>query len=70
MTLIGPAVVALSITTAFMLALRPLAISIGLIDSPGGRKSHTGDVPVIGGMAMFIGMVVGIALVPDVDSEY
>ena len=53
-----------------MLVLRPLAISIGLIDSPGGRKSHTGDVPVIGGIAMFIGMAVGIALVPDVDREY
>ena len=70
MTLIGPAVVGLSITAVFMLALRPMAISIGLIDSPGGRKSHSGEVPLIGGIAMFIGMAVGIALVPDVDREY
>ncbi len=45
-----------------MLALRPVALSIGLIDAPGGRKMHVGDVPVTGGIAMFIGMFVGISI--------
>jgi len=70
MTLLGPAVIGMITTIALMLALRPLAVSYGFIDSPGGRKSHIGDVPVIGGVAMFIGMAAGIALVPNAHSEH
>jgi UDP-GlcNAc:undecaprenyl-phosphate/decaprenyl-phosphate GlcNAc-1-phosphate transferase len=47
-----------------ILALRPLAIAVDLIDRPGGRKNHHGDVPIVGGLAMFIGIVLGIGLVP------
>ncbi|MDE2136634.1 MAG: undecaprenyl/decaprenyl-phosphate alpha-N-acetylglucosaminyl 1-phosphate transferase [Gammaproteobacteria bacterium] len=45
-----------------ILALRPLAKAVDLIDRPGGRKSHHGEVPVVGGLAMFIGVVLGIGL--------
>jgi UDP-GlcNAc:undecaprenyl-phosphate/decaprenyl-phosphate GlcNAc-1-phosphate transferase len=41
-----------------LLALRPMADASGLIDKPGGRKSHQGDIPVVGGMAMFAGLLV------------
>jgi UDP-GlcNAc:undecaprenyl-phosphate GlcNAc-1-phosphate transferase len=41
-----------------LLALRPLAATMGLIDSPGGRKTHHGEVPVVGGIAMFTGLLV------------
>lgn len=54
--------VTLVITVCFMLALRPLAASIGLVDKPGGRKSHVGVVPVIGGAAMFVGAFSGMLL--------
>lgn len=47
-----------------VLALRPLAIAVDLIDRPGGRKNHHGDVPIVGGLAMFIGIVLGMGLVP------
>ena len=50
------------VTIAVMLALHPLAKKIGLVDHPGGRKKHDGTVPLIGGLAIFIGMVVGEAL--------
>lgn len=46
-------------TIVFMLVLRPVARGIGLVDKPGGRKTHEGEVPVIGGIAMLAGMVVG-----------
>ncbi|MBL8267302.1 MraY family glycosyltransferase [Steroidobacter sp.] len=42
-----------------MFALRPFARSVGLIDRPGGRKMHIGEIPVIGGVAMFAGFLVG-----------
>ena len=54
--------IALIVTIALMFALRPLALGIGLVDHPGGRKFHDGIVPVIGGVAMFFGIFVGISL--------
>jgi len=51
------ALVAFLITATFILALRPVAFSIGLIDRPGGRKSHVGIVPVLGGICMYFGLV-------------
>jgi len=47
-----------------MLALRPVAVAVELVDKPGGRKTHSGEVPVVGGLAMFIGCVFGIGLLP------
>jgi UDP-GlcNAc:undecaprenyl-phosphate/decaprenyl-phosphate GlcNAc-1-phosphate transferase len=49
----------LLVTILFMFALRPVARSLGLIDRPGGRKMHVGEVPVIGGLAMLGGLMVG-----------
>ena len=49
----------LLVTILFMFALRPVARGIGLIDRPGGRKMHVGEVPVVGGLAMVGGLIVG-----------
>lgn len=46
-------------TILFMFALRPVAKGVGLIDKPGGRKMHIGEVPVIGGLSMMGGLLVG-----------
>ena len=54
--------VALIVTIAFMFALRPLAKRVGLVDRPGGRKLHTGDIPIIGGLATPPSPVDGIYL--------
>ena len=43
-------------TLLFVLALRPLAFAVGLVDKPGGRKNHEGHVPLIGGVAIFAGL--------------
>lgn len=48
----------LLVTILFMCALRPVARGLELIDRPGGRKRHVGDVPVIGGFAMTMGLLV------------
>jgi UDP-GlcNAc:undecaprenyl-phosphate/decaprenyl-phosphate GlcNAc-1-phosphate transferase len=47
-----------------ILALRPLAIAVDLVDRPGGRKIHLGEVPIVGGLAMFLGVVLGVGLLP------
>jgi UDP-GlcNAc:undecaprenyl-phosphate GlcNAc-1-phosphate transferase len=45
-----------------MISLRPVAKRVGLLDKPGGRKLHDGEVPVIGGLAMFFGIFTGLAI--------
>jgi UDP-GlcNAc:undecaprenyl-phosphate/decaprenyl-phosphate GlcNAc-1-phosphate transferase len=53
--------VAFCILVAFVVAgvvariLTPFAKRIGLADPPGGRKQHSGTIPVTGGIAMFAG---------------
>lgn len=56
MSRIDAALIAFLITAAFILALRPVAFTIGLVDRPGGRKGHQGIVPVVGGIGMFLGL--------------
>jgi UDP-GlcNAc:undecaprenyl-phosphate/decaprenyl-phosphate GlcNAc-1-phosphate transferase len=51
------------VTILFMFALRPMAIAARLVDVPGGRKRHGNSVPVIGGIAMSIGLGVGTSLI-------
>ena len=53
------------LTVLLMLVFRPLAHAIGLVDRPGGRKRHVGEIPIIGGSAMFLGVIVGLVLLPD-----
>jgi UDP-GlcNAc:undecaprenyl-phosphate/decaprenyl-phosphate GlcNAc-1-phosphate transferase len=48
-----------------LLALRPFAQVVGLIDKPGGRKTHHGEVPVVGGIAMFSGLLVAAGGTPS-----
>jgi UDP-GlcNAc:undecaprenyl-phosphate GlcNAc-1-phosphate transferase len=41
------------LTTLFVLFFRPLASKIGLVDIPNERKVHIGEVPLVGGIAIF-----------------
>lgn len=52
------------ISVLAIFALRPIAVAIDLIDRPGGRKRHTGEIPVTGGLAMFLGLSVGVGFLP------
>ncbi len=67
MHLIGPTVASFVLCLLAMFALRPLAIAVKLIDRPGGRKRHNGEVPVVGGLSMLLGIVLGMGLLslPD-----
>jgi UDP-GlcNAc:undecaprenyl-phosphate GlcNAc-1-phosphate transferase len=60
----GAGVACFFATLLGMVALRPVAVAIELVDKPGGRKTHRGDIPVVGGIAMFVGMVFGLGLLP------
>ena len=49
---------AFAVTVVLTLRLRPLALRLRITDKPGGRKQHIGEVPLVGGIAMFIGILV------------
>jgi UDP-GlcNAc:undecaprenyl-phosphate GlcNAc-1-phosphate transferase len=38
----------------FSYCLAWLAPRVGLVDSPGGRKDHQGEIPLVGGIALFL----------------
>jgi UDP-GlcNAc:undecaprenyl-phosphate/decaprenyl-phosphate GlcNAc-1-phosphate transferase len=50
------------VTVLFMFVLRPVAVGAGLVDVPGGRKRHGAPVPLIGGLAMAMGLGVGVTI--------
>lgn len=52
-------IITLVMTIFIIYLLWPVAEKIGLIDHPGGRKKHIGNIPLIGGFAMFIGFTFG-----------
>ena len=67
MQLIGPASASFALCLLAMFALRPVAFALKLIDRPGGRKLHVGEVPVVGGLGMLLGIVLGTGLLPSAD---
>lgn len=42
-----------------IVVLRRFAKPLGLVDHPSERKHHTGSVPLVGGLAIFIGVLAG-----------
>ena len=52
-------------TAFFVVLLRPLAPRLGLVDHPGGRKTHAAATPLVGGIAIVLGsLVAGALLLP------
>jgi UDP-GlcNAc:undecaprenyl-phosphate GlcNAc-1-phosphate transferase len=51
--------VALGVSAVIMPAVIRLAHRIGVVDRPGGRRAHQGDIPRLGGIGIFLGFVAG-----------
>ena len=63
MFLVGIAslIVAMTVTWLVTPGVIRLAHWLGALDLPGGRKTHVGPVPRIGGLAVFLGFIAGLA---------
>ena len=59
-----PIILAIMSTILALSFFRKLAVKINLMDLPGDRKKHNGSVPLIGGLSMFFGLVVGLLILP------
>jgi UDP-GlcNAc:undecaprenyl-phosphate GlcNAc-1-phosphate transferase len=58
------------ITGASLFVLKPVAIKIGLVDIPGGRKTHLSATPLVGGLGIFFGILCISMIMPGVSFEY
>lgn len=59
------AIVAFIVTAGFILLLRPLATAVGLVDVPNERKSHKGPTPLVGGLAIYLGLIAAYVMLPS-----
>ncbi|NVK20929.1 MAG: undecaprenyl-phosphate alpha-N-acetylglucosaminyl 1-phosphate transferase [Kangiellaceae bacterium] len=42
--------------------LRPIAVNWGLVDTPDNRKQHVGNIPLIGGLAIYLATLTSISM--------
>lgn len=63
-------IITFSLTTAVLLMLRPLAARLGLLDIPGGRKTHLKPTPMIGGLGIYLGLLSITLLSPVLMNDY
>ncbi len=59
-----PLLASFCITFFCIVLLKPVAPKLQLVDLPGGRKQHDLPTPVIGGIAMLLGLFGGLLLLP------
>jgi len=52
--------IAMICTLCSIKILRPIAVGINLVDIPNYRKHHDGNVPLIGGLSIYFGLMVAI----------
>ena len=61
---------AFCITGFSLFMLKPVAQRVGLVDLPGGRKTHLRATPLVGGLGIFLGILIVSIITPGVLSEY
>jgi UDP-GlcNAc:undecaprenyl-phosphate GlcNAc-1-phosphate transferase len=60
-----PVFTAFFVATVLLVIMTPFAHQLGLVDEPNGRKTHSGMVPLTGGVAIY-GAVIIASLITDV----
>jgi len=52
-----------------ILVIKPLAIKVGLVDTPCSRKKHIGSIPLIGGLCIFVSVLVSVVMFFPLDKQ-
>ena len=60
-------ITALLTSLILLIILRPLAIKYNLVDCPNERKNHNGNIPLIGGICVFLGLLISCFLFIEFD---
>lgn len=53
-----PLITAFSFCFIAIILVQPMAVRIGLVDTPCSRKKHEGRIPLIGGVAIYFGVLI------------
>lgn len=53
-------VMALAVTAGVLPMVIRLGVKVGAVDRPGGRRVHRGEIPRLGGVAIFLGIGTGV----------
>lgn len=53
-----------------ILLVSPIAVKVGLVDVPNARKHHDGHVPLIGGIAIYIGVIASSVFFFEANSSF
>ena len=61
---------AVAFTVVLVEAARRLAPVIGLVDTPTDRKAHQGEIPLVGGITIFLGLVLTLPIVDAVQNHW
>jgi UDP-GlcNAc:undecaprenyl-phosphate GlcNAc-1-phosphate transferase len=56
------ATLAFCLTLFCIWALSPVAVRLGLVDAPNHRKQHQGSIPLVGGIAIYLALLVAALL--------
>ncbi|MBU0656915.1 MAG: UDP-N-acetylglucosamine--undecaprenyl-phosphate N-acetylglucosaminephosphotransferase [Gammaproteobacteria bacterium] len=62
MILFGVALVVAFMSALSIFLLSPYADRVGLVDVPNHRKLHSGNIPLVGGISVYVGLASGIML--------
>jgi UDP-GlcNAc:undecaprenyl-phosphate GlcNAc-1-phosphate transferase len=66
-----PQLTTLAILSILLIAVaRTHAPKLSLLDRPGGRKTHIGEIPTVGGLSIYVAFVLGTSLQFDLLTEY
>jgi len=57
--------IALTASLLLTVPVRALAIRVGMVDAPGPRKVHLTPIPLLGGLAIYAGIMIAILVVFD-----
>src|SRR5689334_23963562 len=55
--------VALFVSLLLTVPVRALALRVGMVDLPGPRKVHLEPIPLLGGLSIYLGFLIGALLV-------
>ncbi|GDX07037.1 UDP-N-acetylglucosamine--undecaprenyl-phosphate N-acetylglucosaminephosphotransferase [Buttiauxella sp. A111] len=59
-------IIMFSTAMTFLLLARLVALKCGLVDKPGGRKQHKGEIPLVGGISFYCAIVMFYLFWPEV----
>lgn len=58
------------VTGVSLLALKPVAAKVGLLDIPGGHKTHVSATPLVGGLGIFLGILLTSIFMPGALTQF